>query len=667
MNYKTIIILFFVACLGISAFSETLNVILGYYYPDVYIKEGEITGFAVELLKEIENDSTLKFDIVVKNWGEAYSDFISSDYYDLIGLIVPNKERKNQLKFYKNIITVTPFVMTLYDNNYSYDELKEFSVGVLRESFLFDVLQNEGFKDIKIFETNEEIIDELLRNEITSVALEEERIVNSYLILHDLHPHIRYVKIFDSYPLTFSSKKENEDPALNIFEDTLKKVLKSKDYKLLTQKWMGIASTLALEQQKMLSERLILFIICLSILFIILLILYQRNKNILKVLKNTNLKLNDSYNEISSLNKKNEILNQKLTKMYKIFYDFTKDYDTTTILNGIIEELVNMIPEADCGSIGVVRDDQWKIIAAHGFPDEIYNFALPFENVIKVGSHVKEVKNLSSHNINITDSQKDILKKVGAYEIKNSLFMDLRDSQKFVGNISVGTKVNIEFSESSKQIMEIFARLVEIFMDLKLKEKEAIDAYNYSLTKLTIVAERFDSETSDHMNRICDISYALAKKLGLDEEFSQKIKTYAYYHDIGKILIPIEILKKPGKLNPSEWEIIKKHPEYGADIIGNAEILKVAKNIALYHHERYDGSGYPYGLKGKEIPVEARIVSLVDVYDALRSERPYKRSLSHIESINIILNGDGRTTPEQFDPEILKVFIEVVEKFKNRY
>ncbi|PNR95855.1 HD domain-containing phosphohydrolase [Petrotoga sp. 9PWA.NaAc.5.4] len=667
MNYKIIIILFLFGCLGINIFSETLNVILGYYYPDVYIKEGEITGFAVELLKEIENDSTLKFDIVVKNWGEAYSDFISSDYYDLIGLIVPNKERKNQLKFYKNIITITPFVMTLYDNNYSYDELKKFSVGVLRESFLLDVLQREGFEDIKIFETNEEIIDELLRNEISSAALEDERIVNSYLILHDLHPHIRYVKIFDSYPLTFGSKKENEKPALNVFEDALKKVLKSEDYKLLTQKWMGIASTLALEQQKMLSERLILFIICLSILFIILVILYQRNKNILKVLKNTNLKLNDSYNEISSLNKKNEILNQKLTKMYKIFYDFTKDYDTTTILNGIIEELVNMIPEADCGSIGVVRGDQWKIIAAHGFPDEIYNFTLPFENVIKVGSHVKEVKNLSSHNINIPNSQKDILKKVGAYEIKNSLFMDLRDSQKFVGNISVSTKVNIEFSESSKQIMEIFARLIEIFMDLKLKEKEAIDAYNYSLTKLTIVAERFDSETSDHMNRICDISYALAKKLGLDEEFSQKIKTYAYYHDIGKILIPIEILKKTGKLNPSEWEIIKKHPEYGADIIGNAEILKVAKNIALYHHERYDGNGYPYGLKGEEIPIEARIVSLVDVYDALRSERPYKRSLSHIESINIILNGDDRTTPAQFDPEILKVFIEVVEKFKNRY
>lgn len=668
LKIKKIIVMTIFITASIFAFSEKLNIILGEYYPDAHIDNGKLEGFVIDILNEIEKNSDLTFEITVKKWADAYDTFLNDENYDLIGLIAPTSERKKNLKFYKTVIFVNSFIMTRYDNDQTYEELKNYPVGVLNGSFLIDVLKKQGFNEIRVYQTNESIISDMLNEKLFSAAIEDERIVSHYIIANNLKPNIRYVKVFDSTPLTFASKKNSEkDETLQIFESTLNNVLKSERFKLIKNLWVGISTSLSIERQKSINRLLITFIIILTGFVVTLVFFYLRSRKMVNTIHKANIQLKNSYNEISDLSYKNEELNEKLEKMYQIFFSFIESEDTKAILNNAIEGLVKLIPEAEAGSIGLVTDHRWKTYAAYGFTEEINNLTLPLDKVIKVGKHVQEVHNLDSYNEDLSMEITTILTKSGATNLGSSLLMDLYSKERFIGNISVNSKEDREFSDISKKVMEIFGRLIGIFICLKFQEREAIDAYNYSLKKLSDVAERFDMETSEHMNRICEKSYEIAKNLGLDENFAQEIKTYAYYHDIGKILIPIEILRKRGSLNNSEWGVMKKHPEYGADIIGNAEIFKVAKNIALYHHERYDGSGYPCGLKGEEIPIEARIVAVADVYDALRSERPYKKSFSHEESMKILLEGDDRTSPEHFDPKVLKVFVKIAEKFKDMY
>ncbi|MGY4687444.1 HD domain-containing phosphohydrolase [Petrotoga sp. DB-2] len=668
MKIKNIIVTLIIISTSIFAFSKKLNIILAEYYPDIYIENSEIEGFVIDILKEIEKNSDLTFEITVKNWTDAYNTFLSDENYDLIGLIAPTPGRKDILNFYKTVTFIDSLIMTRYDNNQTYEELKNYPVGVLDGSFLIDTLKNEGFKDIRKYTSNENIISDLLNEKLSSAAIEDERIVSNYVIINNLKPNIRYVKVFDSTPLTFASKKNSEkEQALKIFESTLNKVLKSERFDMIENLWMGISTSLSVERQKSINRMLIVLIIILIGFVVTLVFFYFRSRKMVNTINKANIQLRDSYNKISDLSNEKETLSEKLITMYQIFYSFIESEETKTILNDAIEGLVKLIPEAKAGSIGLITDHRWEIYAAYGFTEEINNLTLPVDKVIKVGKHVQEVHDLDSYNEDLSMEITNILTKSGAANLGSSLLMDLYNKERFIGNISVNSKENKEFSDTSKKVMEIFGRLIEIFIDLKFEEREAIEAYNYSLKKLSDVAERFDMETSEHMNRICEISYEIAKNLGLNERFAQEIKTYAYYHDIGKILIPLEILRKKGSLNVSEWKEIKKHPIYGADIIGDAEIFKVARNIALYHQERYNGSGYPYGLKGEKIPIEARIVAVADVYDALRSERPYKKSFSHEESMKILLEGDDRTSPEQFDPKVLKVFVKIAEKFKDMY
>ncbi|MBT9555034.1 MAG: response regulator [Myxococcales bacterium] len=175
-----------------------------------------------------------------------------------------------------------------------------------------------------------------------------------------------------------------------------------------------------------------------------------------------------------------------------------------------------------------------------------------------------------------------------------------------------------------------------------------------------------DEDTGNHIKRVCHFSELFARALGLDADVVVKIGRFASLHDVGKVGIPDSILKKPGSLTPDEWEEMKRHTLYGYELLRVAGTDRIAQNIALCHHEKFDGTGYPYGLKGDQIPIEARIVALADVYDALTNKRCYKDAYSEERADAIIRASSGK----HFDPDVVEMLFkhqDEVRAIKEQY
>ncbi|SHK02404.1 putative two-component system response regulator [Desulfatibacillum alkenivorans DSM 16219] len=181
-----------------------------------------------------------------------------------------------------------------------------------------------------------------------------------------------------------------------------------------------------------------------------------------------------------------------------------------------------------------------------------------------------------------------------------------------------------------------------------------------TIVKLSAASEFRDNETGAHIRRMSHYAAAIAKTMGFNKKVQESILYSAPMHDIGKIGIPDRILLKPGPLTDKEWKIMKRHPQIGASILSGAQsgFIRMAEMIALTHHEKWDGSGYPNGLKGRQIPIAGQIAAIADVFDALTSERPYKRAFSGIEAIRIIQEGRGK----HFSPEVTDAFFTTLDE-----
>jgi len=206
----------------------------------------------------------------------------------------------------------------------------------------------------------------------------------------------------------------------------------------------------------------------------------------------------------------------------------------------------------------------------------------------------------------------------------------------------------------SQKILEHYSSTLEKSVQERTKKIEKTQSE--ILDCLAYAAEFRDMDTANHTKRVGWYSRIIAEKYGLSSEEQDLIQQAAPMHDIGKIGVSDTILLKPGKLDEDEFEKMKLHPEIGADILSksNARVMKYAKIIALTHHEKWNGKGYPKGLAGLKIPLQGRIVALADVFDALSMDRPYKKAWAMDKILNLIKEESG----EHFDPHLVKIFMD---------
>ena len=216
---------------------------------------------------------------------------------------------------------------------------------------------------------------------------------------------------------------------------------------------------------------------------------------------------------------------------------------------------------------------------------------------------------------------------------------------------------NKTLSTRNRQLAEQRTRIAAL-------QEETEAAFKVSVTLLARAAEIHDEETGNHIIRVNEYSYAIAKLLGIDDAWCDELRYSAQLHDVGKMSVDAAVLKKKGPLTLEEREEMNRHTEYGYQILTASPRLSLGAEIALYHHEKWDGTGYPNKIQGEAIPLSARIVQLADIYDALRSERPYKPSFSHDQAVRILTKGDERIDPHgHFDPKLIVLFNDHHQEF----
>jgi HAMP domain-containing protein len=234
----------------------------------------------------------------------------------------------------------------------------------------------------------------------------------------------------------------------------------------------------------------------------------------------------------------------------------------------------------------------------------------------------------------------------------------LHTGAEIIGNGNLTYRVSVNTNDEIEQLASEFNLMAE---KLKMRQDDLENAYLGTIKALTSAIDAKDKYTRGHSGRVTELSIKIGQKLGFAPDRLSILEQASLFHDVGKIGIEDAILNKASRLNELEYAIIKKHPEIGADIIKDVDYLKPLIPIIRHDHERYDGSGYPYGLKGEDIPLEARVIAIADFYDAITTDRPYRKGLSHEDAIEEIRSRSGT----DFDPKIVEVFLECVEEYRK--
>ncbi|MGE5444911.1 MAG: response regulator [Ignavibacteriales bacterium] len=349
--------------------------------------------------------------------------------------------------------------------------------------------------------------------------------------------------------------------------------------------------------------------------------------------------------------------------------------DRSSVLNELAKrtaELTGMKKVA----IVLVENYIFQVKASYNLGDdrEFYTFLShngPIRRVVKTGEPLIAVDdpqmakqfnlNLSYICVPLKSINRDVIGALCAFGVRSDVS---EETIRVLSLVAQRIASEIQIKDYSRVLEETVQQrtkaLRESLEKLEEANKEISHAHEEIIFRLSIVAEYKDKDTASHIHRISGYSGALARKLGLPEGEVKLIKLASPMHDIGKIGIPDSILLKPGKLTLHEFEIMKQHTVMGARIMAGSfsPLLRMAEEIAISHHEKYDGGGYPYGIVGENIPLAGRIVAIADVFDALLTRREYKPAFDLDKTLSIIKEGKGK----HFDPNLVDTFFDILDE-----
>lgn len=372
------------------------------------------------------------------------------------------------------------------------------------------------------------------------------------------------------------------------------------------------------------------------------------NKRLMKELEEQNIKLEEMVKE--------------RTKELTIFYRIGRDMSSTLKLDEVLEIVVDRVSKAinvEMCSILLLdkKTKELSIKYASGLDEGIIR-----ETRIKLGEQVSGWVAQYGEAVLVDDIESDprfVKKNQEKYYTHSFISAPLVAKGEVIGVLNVNNKRSKEpFTKDDFRFVKGVANEAAISIENALLYTSLEDSYIRSIMALTAAVDAKDHYTRSHSQHVGEYAVAIAKELGLSEDQIQEIDRACQLHDIGKIGVQDQILTKPGKLTPQEWDEMKLHSLKSAEILKPLDFLGGVIEIVEQHHERYDGKGYPYGLKADKIKLGARIMAVADSFDAMLTDRPYHKGLSREASIEEIKKCSGT----QFDPKVVEVFLKVLDK-----
>jgi len=351
---------------------------------------------------------------------------------------------------------------------------------------------------------------------------------------------------------------------------------------------------------------------------------------------------------------------RELTALNKLAFSLGTDLDLSAILDQALKQVI-FVTHADSGSI-MLLDEESQILtirASKGIKKEILK-----QTRVKVGEGIAGwVAKTKEPLILVDDIDPRFKKELKRQEIISAVTVPLKSKEKVIGVLSVNRKTSPEFfSRENLNVVMSFAGQLAVAIENAKLYKDLEGTFLGTIAALAAAVDQKDSYTYGHCEEVTGHSIAIAEELGLSQSQIEIIRIAATLHDIGKIGIDICILNKPGKLTDDERKIVYRHPTIGANILESLDFLKAVVPLILFHHERFDGTGYPSHIEGEAIPIGARIISVADSFNAMVSNRPYRKALSLEVAIRELKDNAGT----QFDPQVVDAFLEVLAKTRQK-
>ncbi len=366
----------------------------------------------------------------------------------------------------------------------------------------------------------------------------------------------------------------------------------------------------------------------------------------------------------------------RLTLLYEVGRSLASLVRLDELLNGIVVAAAEVM-QARASSLMLVDPSGEYLTFEVAFGEkgsQLKGLRLPLDGKSVAGKVARTGEPLIVDDVNQIPYFSGEVDRTLEFQTHNILCVPLHGQAGTIGVIEVLNKVTGErFSEDDVALLTALAGSAAVAIEnARLYEETASRAaelaamvselqrtYVGTMHALSALLDARDASTQGHSQRVVQYTLAIAHALGITNREQLQIIHYgALLHDVGKIGVPDAILRKPASLTAEEWIEMRKHPEIGYQMLKNIDFLQKALPIVRYHHERWDGTGYPHGLAGEAIPLEARIFAIADSFDALRSERPYKRGLSHEQAVERLAADRGT----HFDPAVLDAFLQIAEE-----